>query len=334
MNLKQYVYISKSTTKFGKLELEDLAKSAARENDRFSVSGFLVFHNNIFWQYIEGKKENIDNLSKNIQRDNRHRILADSYSRSSNRRFPTWSMKLIEISEQGSFKVNPMHYIQDIMNSSLSKIKDDEFINGIWCSVEEIAYIYEITEKLINKNIEHGLSDIGHLSRSNLTKNLKNDLSDTKYKLKKSDADLSIALHEAMQAKHEAEKANEAKRVFLANISYEIRTPLTSIIGFLDLIKKSSLNDNPDVNRYIDTISNSANHLSDLVGDILDFSKIESDKFEIQAKEFNLINEVVKMKSIFLEKSKQKGIPLNIMLNTSVEYLESDPKLIRQILLN
>ena len=85
------------------------------------------------------------------------------------------------------------------------------------------------------------------------------------------------ALHAAKQA---AEAANRAKSEFLANMSHEISTPLTSILGYAELMAEgeSSPVDEKD---YLDAILRNGRHLLALICDILDFSKIEAGKLEL-----------------------------------------------------
>lgn len=84
-----------------------------------------------------------------------------------------------------------------------------------------------------------------------------------------------------------AQKASEAKTIFLNNISHDIRTPMNAIIGFTNLA--STHLDNLELVRdYLGKITTASNHLLGLINDVLDMSHIESGKVVIEAAQCSL----------------------------------------------
>ena len=84
------------------------------------------------------------------------------------------------------------------------------------------------------------------------------------------------------QAKDEAERANEAKAVFLAKMNHQLRTPLNAIIGYSEILLEDIESDADTADEAdLKTINNAGRHLLSLVSDVLYMPKIDSDNIEI-----------------------------------------------------
>ena len=83
-------------------------------------------------------------------------------------------------------------------------------------------------------------------------------------------------------AKQEAERANEAKAVFLAKMSHQLRTPLNAIIGYSEILLEDAEMSEPVVDaEELRSINSAGRHLLSLVSDVLDMPKIDSDEIDI-----------------------------------------------------
>jgi len=120
------------------------------------------------------------------------------------------------------------------------------------------------------------------------------------------------------KAKLLADKANNAKSEFLASMSHEIRTPLNGVIGFTDLVLKTTLNQTQQ--QYLNIVNQSANSLLGIINDILDFSKIEAGKLELDIEKSDLFELSSQASDIITYQAQNKG--LEVLLNV-------DPKLPR-----
>jgi len=143
-----------------------------------------------------------------------------------------------------------------------------------------------------------------------------------------------ILLQLALQEKAEKlQIANEAKDRFVANMSHELRTPLTGVMGMMELLESTNLDE--EQRFMLQNAQKSSEYLLHVITDILDFAKLESGEFELRLTNIDLLDLCRTVVSVFEASAKSKGLELRLFMPDRDRLLvKADGARIGQILMN
>lgn len=129
------------------------------------------------------------------------------------------------------------------------------------------------------------------------------------------------------------EEADNVRRDFISNVSHELRSPITSIKGFITAILEGVIPRDKE-NYYLKIVNEEVSRLSMLVNDLLDISSLESGKFNLNMAQLD-INEIITICAIKLEnKIKSKDMDVNIIFDNRHEYCIGDRERLIQVVIN
>lgn len=136
-------------------------------------------------------------------------------------------------------------------------------------------------------------------------------------------------------AMHEAERANDAKAVFLAKMSHQLRTPLNAIIGYSEILLEDSQDSGNDADAAdLRSINNAGRHLLSLVSDVLHMPKIDSEDVDVNIQAIDLDRFLEEVSETCRHLISHNGNGFALDKSEALGTIQTDELRLRQILIN
>lgn len=130
------------------------------------------------------------------------------------------------------------------------------------------------------------------------------------------------------------EKEEKNRNEFMTNISHDLRTPLTTILGYVNMIKNDKYESKAELNNYVDIMNKKGIYLKNMLNDFFEYSKLLSNDIILEKQKLEL-NELSRQ---ILEEEEaefiQKGLKLSFKLSEECIYIEADPNLFLRVVNN
>lgn len=146
----------------------------------------------------------------------------------------------------------------------------------------------------------------------------------------------SILVERALVERNEAlMTADRLKTEFLAHISYELRTPLNTILGFTEILLNEYFGTiNEKQKEYIDAILLSSRRLATLISDVLDLALVEAGQVSLEKKSIDVCNMLKSVLNLTRESARQHDVSISINCPKDISFLIADERRIKQVLFN
>lgn len=139
---------------------------------------------------------------------------------------------------------------------------------------------------------------------------------------------------ERKRAREEEKLLIMMKEEFISSISHDLRTPLFTLMGYLDLLRKGKVIDSKVQNEFLNRAAEDVNRLLDMVNELLDISRLESDHLVLNWEEVDLGLVISKVVQSFLEQAQARHISLTSTPTIPSLIAEVDPARIRRVVTN
>ena len=131
-----------------------------------------------------------------------------------------------------------------------------------------------------------------------------------------------------------AKKAEEMRADFVANVSHELRSPLTALIGFIETLRGPASDDSKARIRFLDIMHRESQRMSRLIEDLLSLSRVEINEHVAPRKPVNIENILKAVIEVLQPQASQRGITINLEEITEAHLAIGDPDQLNQVFRN
>lgn len=209
------------------------------------------------------------------------------------------------------------------IKAPIKKVYSIIWLGAIFSVITTSIIIYYFSQKIIIKPLSKINSVARKISKGEVEKRVIIDSNDEIGELAESFNTMADSL----------EKVEKNRRDFMSNVSHELRSPITSIKGFIGGILDGVIPKDKE-NHYLQIAYDEVQRLTRLVNDLLDLAAMESGKFSLRVTEID-INEIIKLCIIKFEpKINDKKLKVDVLLQDEHLYVEGDRDRLIQVLTN
>ncbi|MBE6065590.1 HAMP domain-containing histidine kinase [Clostridium cochlearium] len=194
-----------------------------------------------------------------------------------------------------------------------------------------IASIFVTLYALLHKEIRNINNQLNTINKSKT--NSKVLISSSNKEIKNLTLEINKTLEEKLKTDAKHKKMDLEIRQAIANISHDLRTPLTSIIGYIQLLEDNSLSEN-EKNQYINIIKKRSKSLQVLISSFYDLSRLEEKEYKFELQSVNLYDIMCDLIALSYNDFLSKKIEPNIDIDEQIPLIIADENAVRRILSN
>lgn len=194
-----------------------------------------------------------------------------------------------------------------------------------------IASVFVTLYALLHKEIRNINNQLNTINKINT--NSKVLISSSNKQIKNLTLEINKTLEEKLKTDAKHKKMDLEIRQAIANISHDLRTPLTSIIGYIQLLEDDSLSEN-ERSQYIYIIKKRAKSLQVLISSFYDLSRLEEKEYKFELQSVNLYDIMCDLIALSYNDFLSKKIEPNIDIDEQIPLIIADENAVRRILSN
>jgi len=214
----------------------------------------------------------------------------------------------LEMQDQSLFEVNPFVYIFLIL-------------------LAIVAIIWRLRRRIRNYEIRHIISELHYIARGNFEHRILASKDDD---LQEFIDSIHVLVDSTVEAMEEERRIEQTKDELITNVSHDIRTPLTSIIGYLGLVEEGRYQSTDQAYNYVHTAYKKSRQMKALVDDLFEYTTVRQASTTLDVIEFDMVQLLEQLAIDFQIEAEAVGITIDINASTDRYRMQGDSeKLVR-----
>lgn len=215
---------------------------------------------------------------------------------------------IIQMKDQSLLEVNPFVYIFLLLSAI-------------------IAIVWRLVRRYRSFEMKHVVSELNYIAEGHFEHRIP---SSTDSDLQDFIDSIHILVDSTVEAMEEERRIEQTKDELITNVSHDIRTPLTSIIGYLGLVTEKRYDSLSEAEGYIETAYQKAQQMRMLVDDLFEYTSVHQANASLNVIQFNMIQLLEQLAIDFLIEAERKGMEIEIQSSKDKLMIYGDPeKLVR-----
>lgn len=205
------------------------------------------------------------------------------------------------------------------------------FFGFILFIIATIAIHWRLKRRYRQMQLNHIISELHYIAEGHYEHRIATDFSSDMKKVVES---IHVLVDSTVQAMEEERKIEQSKDELITNVSHDIRTPLTSIIGYLGLIEQGSYKSEEELLKYTHTAYTKAKQMKVLVEDLFEYTRVRQTTTPLTLSEFDMVQLLEQLAADFELESKKKNMQIEVTAKQDMIMMEADTEKIVRVFNN
>jgi signal transduction histidine kinase len=205
------------------------------------------------------------------------------------------------------------------------------FFGLILFVIATIAIHWRLKRRYRQMQLHHIISELHYIAEGHYEHRIATDFSSDMKKVVES---IHVLVDSTVQAMEEERRIEQSKDELITNVSHDIRTPLTSIIGYLGLIEQGSYKDQEELLKYTQTAYNKAQQMKILVEDLFEYTRVRQTTTPLTLTDFDMVQLLEQLAADFEFESKKKNMQIEVTSKQDVIMMEADTEKVVRVFNN